>query len=66
MHFCLTSPNRQAPGPQTWRLTGKEECLTEKITLMVDASEQWKMRFDDEVVVRDDVAEIVPVSGDEF
>lgn len=38
MHFCLATPNREAPGPQTWRYMGpskiSRECTTEIATLL--------------------------------
>ncbi|KAH4943182.1 hypothetical protein HBI79_014940 [Parastagonospora nodorum] len=58
MSFCLTSPNRQAPGPQTWRYIGSGghvDCTTEVSTLSATASEQWKLRIDDEILFGDDL-----------
>ncbi|KAJ4374864.1 hypothetical protein N0V83_001942 [Neocucurbitaria cava] len=39
MHFCLATPNREAPGPQTWRYMGPSQtshrdCTTELATLL--------------------------------
>jgi hypothetical protein len=50
MHFCLATPNRQAPGPQTWRYITPDDiasCTTEVFTLSASATEQWKLRFSD-------------------
>jgi hypothetical protein len=58
MHFCLASQNRQAPGPQTWRYTRSNniaQCTTDVATLSVAATEQWKLRFDDEILFGEDL-----------
>lgn len=58
MHFCLASPNRAAPGPQTWRYISAAnipECSTEVITLTAESSEFWKLWFDDEATFGDDL-----------
>ncbi|KAF2023850.1 hypothetical protein EK21DRAFT_16053, partial [Setomelanomma holmii] len=54
MHFCLTSPNRQAPGPQYWRYISTDpfsNCATEIVTLSAMSTEQWKLFLDDIIVV---------------
>ncbi|KAF2822991.1 hypothetical protein CC86DRAFT_409762 [Ophiobolus disseminans] len=58
MHFCLATPNRQAPGPQTWRYIegdGIVDCTTEALTLVASSSEVWKLFPDDTVSIRDDL-----------
>lgn len=58
MRFCLASPNRQAPGPQTWRyVEGDEvgECTTQILTLLAASRELWKVLPDDDVFVGDDI-----------
>jgi hypothetical protein len=58
MHFCLATPNRQAPGPQTWRYAVGErisDCATDTLTLMASSTEAWKVFSDDEVVFGDDL-----------
>jgi hypothetical protein len=58
MYFCLASQNRQAPGPQVWRYIRGEtiaQCTTDVATLSAAATEQWKLRFDDEILFEDDL-----------
>lgn len=58
MNFCLASPNRQAPGPQTWRYIRPDNiasCTTEVVTLSAASTEQWKLRLDDESLFGDDL-----------
>jgi len=58
MNFCLATPNRQAPGPQTWRYVeggGIADCTTETLTLMASSTEMWKAFPDDEVMIGDDL-----------
>ncbi|KAF1915882.1 hypothetical protein BDU57DRAFT_556238 [Ampelomyces quisqualis] len=58
MHFCLASPNRAAPGPQTWRYIRPDDipnCGTEVVTLAAKATEHWKLHLDDENMFGDDV-----------
>ncbi|KZM28133.1 uncharacterized protein EKO05_0001151 [Ascochyta rabiei] len=53
LHFCLSSPNREAPGPQTWHLMSSRqhrECTTEVVTLLATPTEVWKLRSDDDIV----------------
>ncbi|KAF1357631.1 hypothetical protein EJ07DRAFT_157625 [Lizonia empirigonia] len=57
LRFCLASPNREAPGPQIWRLMSSgphNDCTTEIVTLLVSPSEGWKFHSDDEIVFGDD------------
>ncbi|KAH7081241.1 hypothetical protein BKA63DRAFT_486993 [Paraphoma chrysanthemicola] len=58
MHFCLASPNRQAPGPKGWRHIAADlvtECDTEVLTLEAASNEMWKILLDDLVEFEDDV-----------
>jgi hypothetical protein len=58
MYFCLASPNRQAPGPQTWRYIRPDNvasCTTEVVTLSAASTEQWKLHLDDESLLGDDM-----------
>jgi hypothetical protein len=53
MHFCLASPDREAPSVQTWRLMSirsHEDCTTEMLTLIASPSEGWKLHPDDEMI----------------
>ncbi|KAJ4308703.1 hypothetical protein N0V94_009238 [Neodidymelliopsis sp. IMI 364377] len=57
LHFCLTSPNREAPGPQTWHLMSSishNDCKTEMVTLFASPSEGWKLYSDDEIFIGHD------------
>ncbi|KAF2625778.1 hypothetical protein BU25DRAFT_460122 [Macroventuria anomochaeta] len=65
LHFCLASSNREAPGPQTWRLMSMrphDDCTTEVITLLVSPSEGWKLHSDDEIVFCDERRGSIQVS----
>jgi len=56
MHFCLATPNRQAPGPQTWRYVEGDAvagCKTDILTLLASSTEVWKVLSDDIVSVGD-------------
>jgi hypothetical protein len=58
MHFCLTSPNHQVPGPQKWRYIkpdGIAGCTTEVVRLFAAVDEQWKLRLDDENIFGDEL-----------
>jgi hypothetical protein len=53
MHFCLATPNRQAPGPQYWRYFLSEsrgDCKTDVLTMTARAEDQWKLRPDDKIL----------------
>ncbi|XPS68905.1 hypothetical protein M3J09_001185 [Ascochyta lentis] len=57
LHFCLASPNREAPGPQTWHLMSSrphDDCTTEVATLLATPSEVWKLRSDGDIVFGDE------------
>jgi hypothetical protein len=57
MQFCLATPNRQAPGPQTWRYVegeGVSDCMTEVLTLLASSDQVWKILSNDNVVFDDD------------
>lgn len=57
LHFCLASLNREAPGPQTWRLMSMrphDDCTTETTTLLVSPSEEWKLHSNDDIVFGDE------------
>jgi hypothetical protein len=59
MNFCLASPNRQAPGPQTWRYIRPDNvasCTTEVVTLTAASTEQWKLHLDDESLFGDNLS----------
>ncbi|CAO2654042.1 Nn.00g107750.m01.CDS01 [Neocucurbitaria sp. VM-36] len=54
MHFCLATPNREAPGPQSWRYmsaTTYTDCVTEIVTLLASPSELSKLHPGDEVSI---------------
>ena len=56
MQFCLVSPNREAPGPQTWRLLSTDSrgtCTTEVVTLLADKTAYWSMHTQDRVSIED-------------
>ncbi|KAF1943852.1 hypothetical protein EJ02DRAFT_117719 [Clathrospora elynae] len=56
MHFCLETPNREAPGPQMWRriLPGTiGDCTTETAVFFIKSNEAWKVHPDDGVVLGD-------------
>lgn len=56
MHFCLATPNRQAPGPQKWRFVVGDDivgCTTERLTLSASSEEVWKLVSGDNVLVGD-------------
>jgi len=58
MSFCLASPNRQAPGSQTWRYIAPGshvDCTSDIVTLSATAGEQWKLRIDDEILFGDEL-----------
>jgi hypothetical protein len=57
MQFCLVTPNREAPGPQTWRLLSTEsrnDCTTEIVTLLAGPTAQWNMHVGDRVSIADE------------
>jgi hypothetical protein len=56
MHFCRSFTNREAPSSRIWRVmlpSSLDECNTQIFTIRVDATEDWKLRPDDEVVLRE-------------
>ncbi|KAF1848747.1 uncharacterized protein K460DRAFT_277935 [Cucurbitaria berberidis CBS 394.84] len=56
MRFCLATPNREAPGPQTWRYIAPmtyDDCATEITTLLASPSEFWKLLPGDEILMVD-------------
>jgi len=53
MHFCLATPNRQAPGPQYWRYfksDSRGDCKTDVLTMTAYPEEEWKLRPDDKIL----------------
>jgi hypothetical protein len=60
MKFCLQTPNRVAPGPQTWRYMASatiDDCTTGTIALIVSPEESWKLQPDDRLLLGDSIAQ---------
>ena len=57
MKFCLQTPNREAPGPQTWRYSTLDDCATDTIALIVDPREAWKLQPDDRLLLGNSIAQ---------
>ncbi|KAK1918062.1 hypothetical protein P3342_000780 [Pyrenophora teres f. teres] len=50
MQFCLDTPQRDAPSPQTWHymVPGiNDHCTTDTIAFIIDPSESWKIHSED-------------------
>lgn len=57
MRFCLSTPNRSAPGSQTWHYIAPNAptpCTTEILTLLADAADQGKLHTSDKLRIEDD------------
>jgi hypothetical protein len=58
MSFCLVSPNREAPGPQSWRhmLPGTlDECTTDTVSLTIGSKETGMIRPGDVLLFVHDI-----------
>ncbi|KAF2846718.1 hypothetical protein T440DRAFT_482321 [Plenodomus tracheiphilus IPT5] len=54
MRFCLTTPNRFAPGAQKWRYLAplaSTDCDTQILTLQAGPAEAWKIHTSDELQI---------------
>jgi hypothetical protein len=63
MKFCLQTPNREAPGPQTWRYMGSgtiDDCITDTIALIVNPKEAWKLQPDNRLLLGDNIPQQEP------
>ncbi|KAI8938189.1 hypothetical protein NX059_005853 [Plenodomus lindquistii] len=56
VQFCLSMPDRVAPGAQTWRFMSRfapMECSSQVLTLHVGPEDAWKLHTSDELTIGD-------------